>query len=353
MSNKRFLITEEERKSIKKLYNLVSEQLTADAGKVEMKPITKQVNFEDGFNSGYYSASQINPTKLQKLNSDLKDTLDFINQHAGKDFSISIFAGEDNSPNTDREAGTNASLPVLELARRRASTMKKILTDFFQNAVKEGKISQMPRFEEPILQQGTSTTPAERAKDRYVRFQFNLVGNDFDCLNNMKIMLNYDKTVPGWGKHTCDNAIYEIKINGIPLVRTDGKPYASLNNAGLHSEFEPPIGLQMSDGKRGGARYNSFIINKELAEKLLASGSQDFAIEVTCRNIADIGAKEPSKSDQMFGGDGLGCHRDIATMKFKNGLKNSVPQVISASPPEKRGETKVFARINACGYKVG
>lgn len=176
-------------------------------------------------------------------------------------------------------------------------------------------------------------------------------GSDYDCLNGLVIGLSYEK---GMGSgHTCNNAIYDVLINGIKLTSTDKKSYATLNNGnGVGNPENPPIlepsvGNNLSDGKIGGFRRNFFVITPEIAKQLLKpneSGESptSFTISLTCRNANDIDPTIPVQPSFN-----TGCHPDVGRMSFAR--KGVTPTSIDKRPPSGRGDTEVFVTIDACG----
>lgn len=130
------------------------------------------------------------------------------------------------------------------------------------------------------------------------------------CINGMKIEYNYDAVVEvsdgGVNVHCCSRGLFNISLNGIPLTRTDGYGLANINNniknlgvqkkqkdnrpqndAGYGSKRMPDgkvenVCLRKADnGKTVGPdyklekldnyRYNTFMVNDELANQIIKS----------------------------------------------------------------------------------
>jgi hypothetical protein len=347
---KKLIISEDEKKNILGLYGLMVEQTT------EKKTKTKDISGESFFAPGFYS--KIDPKAEKQLEAQLDDAIDFINKNRGKSTSIKIFASEDKTQNWDREndpSGQNPKykLPSGELAKRRAEGMKNFLTNYFQKAVEMKRLSVSPTFEQAEVIIGKGTTPEQMKQDRRVTVRFSVTGSDFDCLNGLQIILSYDpvamKNTSASG-HSCNNAVYEMTINGKPLLRIDGKPYASLNNLGVLENPRAMGKFEGSDGKEGGRRSNVFIVDEKLAEELLKPDSSGntpdkFEISLTCRN-ADY-YKGPSMVHKKWG---RGCHVGAGRMYFKNGLEAGKFEFVDKETPVGENETRIFTTINACGF---
>lgn len=342
---KKLIISEDEKKNILGLYGLVVEQETQKATK------TKDISGVSFFAPGFYS--KIDPSAQKDLEKQLIEALDFIKKNKGKSTSIKIFASEDKSQNWDREkdpTGKNVKYKLApgELAKKRAETMKTFLTNYFQ-----GKLDPLPTFEEVETKVGVGTTAQEMQQDRKVTVRFSVSGNDFDCLNGLQIILSYDPVsmanTSGSG-HTCNSAVYGMTINGRPLMRLDGKPYASLNNAGVLENPKIMGKFATSDGKKGGLRSNVFVVDEKLAKELLkpdSSGNvpETFEISLTCRNADSFGG--PTVEHPKWK---RGCHTGAGRMYFKNGLEKGAFEFVDKETPEGEGETKLFTTITACGY---
>lgn len=357
--NKKFFITENEKKNILGLYGLINEQEEKKA----------QIYGNSFFGDGKWK--ELNPETIKNLATQTQEAIKFLGNNKAQIGSIQITASESQVPNTDQEPGEGKgkALPVLELSRKRAETMKNYLLKQFQDAIKDGKISQMPTFAEPILLQGKTpynsnnkNNPAY-TQERYVKVDVSLkaITNPLECLDNMRIRVFYD----GKGKHACDSAVFRISINGNILTNTIGVNYATLNNQALFNKVEqnqkenirkshvenPLNRTDLTDGKAGGMRSNEFIINSELAKKLVQPGTDGkiptkFVLEVQCLNNQDVGGEY--NNDKQFG---EGCHGDALSIQVINGKKQVQP-VLTYNPPRGRGQKIVFTTMNACGTEM-
>jgi hypothetical protein len=146
------------------------------------------------------------------------------------------------------------------------------------------------------------------------------------CINGMKIEYNYDAVVEvsdgGVNVHCCSRGLFNISLNGIPLTRTDGYEFANINNnrkrldiqkkqkdnrpqndAGLgvkrmaNGKEEKVCLRRADDGKTVGPdykldkldnyRYNTFIVNNDLANQIIKSSKDNS--EYFTLNVASNG----------------------------------------------------------------
>jgi hypothetical protein len=308
---KRLIITEDEKKNILNLYGLISEQET------------RQIFGNSFFKNGKWM--QLNPETTSKLDKEIGDAIKFLSENKGQIGSIQITASESQVPNYDQEPkspGYGKTLPVLELSRRRANTMKKYMMASLQGALDAGIISQLPEFTEPILLQGKTKYDDKNPRnpkhdeERYVKVDVSLKAEDKpqdippketppDCARDMKIRIYYDPKEHG-NSHTCNSSVYEVYVNDV-LVNRDGdsKPYISLNNAGLLDDAGYTVLSQeitdksKSKGNKtvykkvyqpksknaGGARSNTITITNELYNSI-PNINKGVNIKFVCRNIS-------------------------------------------------------------------
>jgi hypothetical protein len=392
----KLLISEEEKNYIKSLYNLTilkeqTEPPTPTSG--DELTIEKKIDFP----AGYYNASYLEPLKpeLDKIKNFLSS-----NPNTSYVVSLNIKSGESKIPNTDNESPAKEPLPQGELSKRRAETITNYVSDYWgsagitnmnlnprpvdavsgetewvgqefcpSNSLKSGdEIGREclnrnfnPKNGKPNWFNGKDNVYKE-IKTKYDTEQFvyitmKVVKNQPSlepCLNGMKIKLDYES-----GGHSCNSSIYELYINGNLLNRDeDGRPYASLNNGISKDEFNDgkdrrgrkkvftPSDIEYYDnsitwyGKanKGGKRYNTFTISSELAKNLLSGGGDVFEITAICRN--------PTNQKRFKGG----CHTDVGKIKIINGL--GAAEEYNITTPNKRDETVLLVKINACGKKI-
>jgi hypothetical protein len=385
LNNKRLLISEDEKKYILKLYNIILENYPPE--------VTKEINFQDGFDSGYYS--KIKESSLKKLESLLTEMLEFLKEYPNNEIDIQIIASEDNNTNWDNEK--NISLDRLGLAKLRAITMKNILINYFNKAIKDGELKIMPTFKEPIYLQGKANTFEGRKADRYVKFNLELKGNEpvvtttttinyNSCINNMVIELSYERG----NQHNCNSAVYEIKINEITLKRNTGQTYASLNNGGILDDMGYEIKNTTIKDKKGndkivksvltskdpgGSRNNQFIIDDTILSQLRTGNTRNLTLKITCRNIAEYKITDKNFTDEsgklwlpkpngkfLQGAEmtwtgsewvhnkwGNGCHDKVGDIKITNG--NGYVQIFKGESPMKKDQEVTFVSFDPCTLK--
>jgi hypothetical protein len=75
---------------------------------------------------------------------------------------------------------------------------------------------------------------------------------DLACIKGLTVEFNYDEVVEATPKaaHCCNRGRFKLTLNGEPIVRDDGKEYASINNASAGQENE-------TDGKNAFYRYSA------------------------------------------------------------------------------------------------
>lgn len=101
------------------------------------------------------------------------------------------------------------------------------------------------------------------------------------CFEDAQIIIKYD----GDG-HSCNHALYEIKANGVVLVRNDGKKLASLNNTG--GKFDNAEKIKAKNGPTKG-RKNTFKLEINGDNKTFFNGDTphkykgDLVIEAACK----------------------------------------------------------------------
>lgn len=387
----RFIITEEEKKHIKQLYGLISEQETTPSSGTS---IDKRINFPAGYyNESYVSEPLIEVT--QQISS-------FLIQNSGVSYivSITIEAGESQIPNTDREQG---NIPVGSgvLARARQTTINNFLTRSIGELVTTGVLPQMPTFNftEPVIGAtpwvGTPFCPANSTdsqqrgeckqryndgiattyknyKARYDAEQYVRVivvisqgikptttgTTSLECSTNMIIELNYES-----GNHICDSSVYQLYANGILLLRDDGKDYASLNNYTPNEQvgkrihgltLDKSVELQKYDnnlGNAGGKRYNKFIITSEMAKEFLKGDKKTITVSAKCYNPANY--YEDGKDNMLGIGKaetkawGYDCHTDVGKIKVTNAA-GQVKKFTPKKTPNKRDEVVTMFTFDPC-----
>lgn len=252
-----FLLTEEEKKHILSLYDIISEQ---DSEKI--LDIASQSFFGNGKwkNLSAEGENDFN----NKINNEV---LPFLTKNKGSIVSVKITAGESQVPNKDLEVSPPKDLPSGELAKRRAETMKSILNQKFDELLKNGVISTKPEFQEPSIVIGKTTYKSgddinkpEYQKERFVDIKLSLK-SAAECVVGLTIEVSYsnqkDPRFPCRGDHQCDKAVFDVKINGVSIGR------ANLNNArdGGNRSFSKQIDDTLAKQIMDNTQNNQMIIS--------------------------------------------------------------------------------------------
>lgn len=226
-NRKPFLITEDERTYIRNLYGLLTEATGEDQ-------IT--LTADSTFGPGKYS--QLSQEGNTELKEQLAKATSWMSQNKGSLIFVQIVAGESQLTNYDTEQEPKVPVDPKVLSRLRAKTLKRELTKYFQDLIKQGVLTEMPIFQEPkiIIGQtkyvkGQTITNAQRVKynqEQFVKVEMKLMSPE-KCLVNLEVEVKYVKeknaAFPCRGGHTCDEAKFDIKMNGVSIG------VANLNNA--------------------------------------------------------------------------------------------------------------------------
>jgi len=392
----KFIITEEEKKYIKGLYGLITEQETTPSSGIT---IDRRIIFP----AGYYNESYVS----EPLTEVTQQISSFLTQNPNNRYivSITLESGESQIPNTDREQG-NIPVDPGVLARARQATINSFLTRSIGELVTSGVLPQMPTFNftEPVIGTtpwvGTPFCPANSTdaqqrgeckqrynagiettysdyKAKYDAEQYVRVivvvsqgitptptgTTSLECATNMVIELNYE----GGKNHICDSSVYQLFANDVLLLRDDGKDYASLNNYtpkelvgkrthGLLS-LEKSLELQKYDnnlGDSGGKRYNKFIITSEMAKELFKGGKTRIKIQAMCYNPTNY--IEDGKDNMLGFGKaetypwGENCHDYVGVIKVTN-ASGQVAEFEPRNTPSQRNRKVTMFTFDPCVLK--
>jgi hypothetical protein len=133
----KFLISEDERKHIKKLYGLLTEA-------VEPYTQKQKVTFESGYYGKQYAVPFLDPI--------IENIKKYLSDRPGERFvvNVSISSGESQIPNTDNEGeitGTKGSrLEPKQLATQRGVTIRDYLNEKLGELVKSGLLPSLPTY---------------------------------------------------------------------------------------------------------------------------------------------------------------------------------------------------------------
>jgi hypothetical protein len=358
----RLLISESERTDILRQYNLILEQ---DDVPREPLVIDKVVTFPAGYHSEKY---------LKDLVPEVEKITQYLKSGKGGAFLVGVemSSGESQIPNSDVETKNSEGTTQGWLAQQRQTSITKYITDQLQGFVEQKLLLSLPTFtinpiaigETPWVGQTFIQPNGEKyvctekeklagcitkyracrastckdlaskyASEQYIRVKLTLkeLTSQKQCLDNMVIEVNYTK-----GNHTCNSAVYKISINDILLKREDGQPFASLNNDTVNTNKDLNF-YNNNPRQNGGQRFNKFIVTPDIANQLLAGGTNSFTISATCWN--PLNHRDPNW--------GMGCHEGVGDVVVTNG-KGQKSSFVS-STPKGRNETKTLVTINACG----
>jgi hypothetical protein len=168
--------------------------------------------------------------------------------------------------------------------------------------------------------------------------------------------------------------VYQLYIKGdkgqpLQLLRNDGASYASLNNnrEGIDSsikhmkEMEKKSNIDHTKNleianklipydnnpeDNGGARYNKFVVGKDIVSKLMSEKSSKFSIIAKCINPAQY-------KDKLWG---MGCHKGAGDIVITTGVgsKNGKTETHKyvASTPTGENKSATLITVDSCGKQV-
>jgi len=354
MIGKKLIITEEERKEIKTLYGLITEQ------DVTQKNPELTLDLSGTFGSGKYKL----PEKADKIDDLINQIREFKKQNAGSVIEISVNSGESQVPNYDREKYPSTGndkvdftnekkLPVGTIAKYRAAALKSYIEKVAPDLLKDSKLV----ISEPIIggtkwnPQGGDTAKDEKfTKEQFANFKIKVIGKKSDtseipssggtdCATGLSITVS----VP---QHNCNIAEFFLYANNTLLTNTDGGFTANLNNNAKSSArytriggnptlpaqaLNPGFGIistkygKNSDGDAGNTRVDTFIVTPEQSKQILSEGS----------GLINIWFISVTRS----------AHKDLPLVIIKKNneiIYNDKPRVASG----------LLMTLDACGNKV-
>jgi hypothetical protein len=198
---------------------------------------TETVNFNSVWRSGYWKLAS---NQIQNLNNQMKVIQDFLSKNPQTKLSIQVEAGESKVTNADNESGGKPVKPGY-LSSRRGQSLVNYLNTFFKKLESGGMSFTYPEIPKPKTIVGA--TPYVRGKDnpkdsKYTKEQFVRLKvtatSQSECLIGLEVMI-------GWIKdkgHTCDQAIFQLLMNKVPLG------IANLNNGKYDVTGFPPTAVK-------------------------------------------------------------------------------------------------------------
>ena len=316
--SRKLLISEQEKKHILSLYNLISEDTPASENSVK-------ITGKNFFGQGKWA--NIDPKTQQDLISQIEKAANFLSKNKGAFSTVKITASESQVRNYDREQSGDVPLEPGELSKRRAETMYKFMSTQFQNLLKKGVIDKIPIFERPFETKiGTtkwdSSMPVNNPaydEERYVTAEVS-IKEPFQCLIGLGIQVVYYKTpnpdFPCRGGHKCDLADFTVRLNGIDIGKV------SLNNGATGNDVVPP----------------ALIVDPQKAKEIASKGGDKIIVSLVCNT-------------------GNNCHSSTPEVFITKKDSEGVSQVIwheCAAPKAGRGDMKEreLLTLNACGEVI-
>ena len=217
---------------------LISDYKTLNEQSVGFNPETKTetLNFKSVWNAGFWKMTS---KQVQNLNNQMKVIQEFLDANPQTKLTIQVEAGESKVTNADNEpSGGGKAVPEGYLSTKRGASMVSYLNNFFKKLENAGMSFTYPEIPKPKTIIGstpynrkTATNPnGDDPKDpkytpeQFVRLQVTATSQS-ECLIGLEVMVAYLK---GGGEvHTCDEAIFELRMNGVSLG------VANLNNGDL------------------------------------------------------------------------------------------------------------------------
>lgn len=235
----KLILKESQIKSLIKGYKSLNEQQSGtSAGGFD--PTTKEetINFKALWSSGKY---KLTSTQITTMQGELLKITNFMKANPTAKLNIVIEAGESLVPNYDREKcpgkdyRPECKLETGKLSELRGQQMYNYLLKYFQTLKTNGAIQVMPNTPQTKVIQGT--TPWVKGNDpnaqsytdeQFVRLKISAEAS-YDCLIGMNIKVAYDTS-----GHTCDEAIFAVKVNGVTLG------IVNLNNGDIDISTQQP-----------------------------------------------------------------------------------------------------------------
>jgi len=204
---------------------LISDYKTINEQSVGFNPITKTetVNFNSVWRAGYWKMTS---KQIQNLNNQMSVIRTFLMKNPQTKLTIQVEAGESKVTNADNEKG---GIPVKAgyLSTQRGASMVTYLNNFFKKLENAGMSFTYPEISKPKTIVGSTryVRGTDNPKDpkyreeQFVRLKVTATSQS-ECLIGLKVLIGYI----GSSGHDCDEALFELKMNGVSLG------IANLNN---------------------------------------------------------------------------------------------------------------------------
>ncbi len=187
---------------------------------------------------------KLTSAQSQNMTPKVDQILEFAKKHKGSQVVIQIESGESQVTNYDAELPDKKEVDPGYLSNKRGEEMVKYLTALFKRFKEEGLISQEPEIPSPktkiggtkyikysaiLNKAGTNKKDHEfylanktnYDNEQFVRAVISLK-KDYKCLIGMEVTIGYFREKDELGRvsksnHFCDEAIFELKMNGVSL----------------------------------------------------------------------------------------------------------------------------------------
>jgi hypothetical protein len=243
---KKIILLEEQ---VKKVIDKIIKEQTIQKTETRTPSSLPPINIPYRFPSGYWMPTQ---QLVSQVTTTLTPVIEFIKKHQSQKIEVSIQAGESQVTNADNEPTSKNKgkrVPQKYLANGRANSIKSIINNFFDNLIKTNVISVKPTFGEnqivmgstPYVSGKNSPNDPKYAEEQFINVIVNATGESVTveetCLVGLKVMVDYDKSwcVRGGDEsrcHQCDDSVFSIYANGVPVKDASGSNIANLNNSG-------------------------------------------------------------------------------------------------------------------------
>jgi hypothetical protein len=203
---------------------------------------------------------------------------------------VQVVASESQLTNYDYEQDPKVAVPPKFLSRQRAKTLTRYLKQYFKTLVDRKTINEIPIFETPKLligktkyTKGQTVTPALRAQynaEQSVAVELKLMSPE-KCLIDLEIEVKYDSTpnaaFPCRGGHNCNDAMFQINLNGVEIGIAD------LNN--YISKRDPVNGTSKTSGV--------IKINETTAKAIIAVNKKKLIFSLKCLSSSNCHSGTP------------------------------------------------------------
>ena len=259
---------------------------------------------------------------LNHLFNELKKMRTFIINNKSGVVYIKIIAGESQVTNYDSEVTPKIPVEPRYLSLHRADTVKKVLTKWFKDRKDEGLINEVPIFEAPEVVIGNNSyvkgvdNPDDKkyVPERFVKVEVK-IKSPYECIVGLTVEVMYNKTYdpkfPCRGGHTCNEAKFQVNLNGV-----------SIGIADLNNGSSPDSGGNRTSGK--------LIVDDSKAKSIIGNKSKNIIISLKC----------------LFGGN---CHSSTPEVRISKG--NTIIYHQCSPSINDRGETqeKTILVLDNCG----